>query len=149
MMASVSNHVVMIKHILKRSLNLALSRSNSSPSQPCVNETWQLLRNLFAMRNEEGCTALNLACGHGHSNMVKLLINSHRLLVCKNKTQVEVKIAYGNEGSFCEDVEDNASNDRQEFSLKTLVDVSYDDVNFCKATLSISLLGFGDNDARD
>ena len=94
MMACVSGHENIVRSLLKRSVQLALI-SRPDDSKASVMETWQLLKDIFNIRNGEKCTALNLACGHGHPGIVKILIEPHNLEVNSNEDPIEVNQLFG------------------------------------------------------
>lgn len=94
MMACVSGHDNIVRSLLKRSVQLALN-SRPDDTKASVIETWQLLKDIFNIRNGEKCTALNLACGHGHPGIVKILIEPQNLEVNSNEDPIEVIQLFG------------------------------------------------------
>ena len=89
MMACVCGHDNIVRSLLKRSVQLALN-ARPDDTKASVIETWQLLKDIFNIRNGEKCTALNLACGHGHPGIVKILIEPQNLAVNSNADPIEV-----------------------------------------------------------
>ena len=129
MMACVYGHSDIIGHILKRSYHLSSTASNNSNSETIVKNTWQSLSELFGKRNEEGCSALNLACGHGHVDIVQLLILTHS--VCEKQGTMELNIS-----SSTGDVSEIKSKVRETaHKVMPLVTVTYDDVRRCQSTI--------------
>ena len=121
MMAAVYGHTDLLKHVLKRIYELV-----SSSSDVASQDMWQLLGELFNKRNADGCTALNLACGHGNAEIVRLLIHNHYL--CERKDTTELK--FSTDDDVCN------SNDYNEIhELTPLVMVTYDDVRRCQSTI--------------
>lgn len=121
MMAAVYGHTDLLKHVLKRTYELVSSSSGVSSK-----DIWKTLIELFNTRNADGCTALNLACGHGNVEIVRLLIHNHYL--CKIKETTELTFSRNND--VCN------SNDYNEIhKLKPLVMVTYDDVRRCQSTI--------------
>jgi len=129
MMASVSGHVAIIKHIVERIFKFALS-TNSDNADAILEKTWQSIKDIFNMRNSEECAAMNLACGHGHIDTVTFLIQPQYIQVCSsNNSSFEVNLC-GDNGTQKEASDGN--NTTQVCRLKPLVDVSYSDVDFCE-----------------
>jgi len=121
MMAAVYGHTDLLKHVLKRPYEL-VSSIRDVESQ----DIWKSLSELFDKRNADGCTALNLACGHGNVEIVRLLIHNHFL--CERKDTTELKFSPNND--VCN------SNDYSEIhELMPLVMVTYDDVRRCQSTI--------------
>jgi ankyrin repeat protein len=128
MMACVYGHSDILRHILKRICHLASTANNNSDSETIVKHTWQSLNELFEKRNEEGCSALNLACGHGHVDIVRLLIHTHS--VCEKEGIMELNL------SSTDDISEIESNERDAVhKWIPLVTVTYDDVRRCHSTI--------------
>ena len=121
MMAAVYGHSDLLKHVLKRTYELV-----SSSSDVVSHEIWESLSELFNKRNADGCTALNLACGHGNVEIVRLLIHNHYL--CERKDTTELKFSPNND--VC-----NLNDYSKIHELTPLVMVTYDDVRRCQSTI--------------
>ncbi|KAL3791555.1 hypothetical protein ACHAW5_000858 [Stephanodiscus triporus] len=153
MMACVSGHDDIVRSLLRRSVQLALN-TRPDDTKASVSETWQLLKDIFNIRNGEECTALNLACGHGHPDIVKVLIEQHHLEVNSNNDFIEVNLLCGMDNNL----EVNSNNDptaadhlccykektmadeaiytcSKLHKMNPLVDVTFTDIDFCKNTL--------------
>jgi ankyrin repeat protein len=133
MMACVSDHGELIRSILERSVQIAVN-THPDDINASVNDTWQTLSDILNIRNAEECTALNLACGHGHYNIVKILMEPHNLLVTSNTDSIlEVSLLDGESKNNSMD-ESNDTNCKV-FTMEPLVDVSFTDYDSCKRTL--------------
>ena len=86
MMACVSGNINKIRQIMEYSNKLAIA-SNSE----MVVKTWQ---QLFNNVNNENCTALNLACGHGQIYVVKFLIEPQSNTNTTKDIQPLVNVTY-------------------------------------------------------
>ncbi|KAL7445096.1 hypothetical protein ACHAXM_011824 [Skeletonema potamos] len=128
MMACVSGHVDILRHILKRSYHLALTANNDSDIGTTLKHTWRSLNELFEIRNEDGCSALSLACGHGHVDILRLLIHTHS--VCENEGTMELNFSPIDDISETEPKESDAVHE-----WMPLVTVNYDDVRRCQSTI--------------
>lgn len=125
MMACVYGHSDILRHILKRSYHLA-STANSNPyTETIVKNTWQSLHELFEKRNKEGCSALILACGHGHVDIVRLLICTHSI-ACKKQGTMELNLL------STDDIHETGD---AVHALMPLVTVTYKDVLRCQSTI--------------
>ena len=134
MMACVYGHSDLLRHILKRSYYLASTSGSNSDSETTVKNTWQSLNELFEKRNKDGCSALNLACGHGHVDIVQLLIRTHS--VCENGGTMELNVSSSNGRSGVESSEGDTVH-----KTMPLVTVTYNDVLRCQATIDKLELG--------
>ena len=121
MMAAVYGHSDLLKHVLKRTYELV-----SSSNDVASHEIWKSLSELFDKSNADGCTALNLACGHGNVEIVRLLIHNHYL--CERKDTTELKFLPHND--VC-----NSNDSNEIHELTPLVMVTYDDVCRCQSTI--------------
>ncbi|KAL9181440.1 hypothetical protein ACHAXT_010245 [Thalassiosira profunda] len=132
MMACVSGHAAAIKHILQRCVSLAL---NLQPDDidAAVKDAWRSLRDVFAMMNHEQYTALSFAYGHGHPDVVALCIQPQSILVDCNDSSPEVKYV-GRSDEIKSQKEANDADGSRVFHLEQLVEVSYADVESCKAS---------------
>ena len=126
MMACVSGQVIALKSILETMCKLSLKPpSDNVNASESIEKTWQLFKDIiFCVKNSEECTALNLACGYGQEDIVKFLIRPQN--VGLNTSTREVKLLSNNE------VENDAT---VCIMQKPLVDVSYNDVEFCQKTV--------------
>ncbi|KAL3827579.1 hypothetical protein ACHAXA_002076 [Cyclostephanos tholiformis] len=138
MMACVNGRDDVVQCLLQRSVQLALS-TRPADTKATVNETWQLLKDIFRMRNSEECTALNLASGHGHPGIVKILIEPHNIELNSNDESVEANLIFGEKKNTMAD-EANETNSTVH-KLNPLAEVTFTDIDFCKKTL-------GDLDTR-
>ena len=141
MMACVSGHDNIIRHILERILKWTMKESSAETLNECfivrVVEAWQSLQSTFATKNEELLSALNLACGYGHANIVQLLIQPHRLVVCLITTSIKLCSSLdGDRIDSCNNTECDDYVNGQVFELKPLLGVTYDDIKFCKSSLA-------------
>ena len=132
MMACVSGHVAMIEHILVHSLKLGLGSNPDHIDAYCVEKTWQSLTDVFRMGNIEECTALNLACGHGHTDIVRFFIQSQQVHVCWNNNSFELKLQREDNDKSSPKEDNNKTNNINVYNLKLLVNATYADVDFCK-----------------
>ena len=124
MMAAASGQTSMFRHVLSRSLHLAMSgEANRQSLDDCVEVVRKALKSGLGMKNAEGCNVLNLACGHGHLDTVTFLVQSQKLLTSAGKV---VRI--------CEKG-DEPEDDAFRIDFGPLVDVSYGDVEFCRSTI--------------
>ena len=122
MMACCYGHFEILRHVLKRSFYLASTDRNGYDDELTVRNAWQSLYELFSKRNAEGCSALNLACGHGHVDIVRLLIHAH--FVHENGDSMKV----------CDEFDSNESDTVHK--LMPLITVTYnDDVKRCQSIL--------------
>ena len=125
MMACVYGHSGILRHILKRSYHLA-STANSNPyTDTIAKNTWQSVHELFEKRNKEGCSALILACGHGHVDIVRLLIRTH-YIACKKQGTIELNLL------STDDIHETGD---AVHALMPLVTVTYKDVLRCQSTI--------------
>lgn len=131
MMACVFGHTAILKHILQRYLQLSLHAVdikymdlNCSKMQ----KLWKPIQDIFAIRNEEDCSALNLACGHGKVDTVQLLLQPLVVQLSLYGSSYKVKLI--NSEDTVGDVDTVKS-----FICKPLVQVSYEDVKYCKSSL--------------
>ena len=122
MMAAASGRTTMFRHVLSRSLELAMNGADLELDD-CVEITRKALKSGLAMKNHEGCNVVNLACGHGHLDTVTFLVQSH-----------EIRTSSGKLVRICENG-DETENDAFRIDFGPLVDVSYTDVEFCKGTI--------------
>jgi hypothetical protein len=132
MMACVSGHDNIVKALLQRSVQLAL---NTRPvdTKASVNETWQLLKEIFRMRNDEECTALNLASGHGHPSIVKVLIEPQHVEVKSNDGSIEVNLQFGDrKNNMADDIKETSSTLHK---MNPLAELTITDIDFCRKTL--------------
>ncbi len=129
MFACVYGNYNMLRHILERSFHLELSTANSNfDSEIIVKNAWDSLKDLFERRNKEGCSALNLACGHGHLDIVRLLICAHSI-VCGRQGTLNIVSSTG-------DISEIESSEREPvYELMPLVTVTYNDVLRCQSTI--------------
>ena len=135
MMACVSDHYELVRILLERSIQLALNTHHTDDMTARVNDTWQLLTDIFNIKNGDECTALNLACGHGHCNIVKILIEPHNLQVTSNTDSIfEVSLLDG-ESIINYSMDGSNHTNRRVFTMKPLADVSFIDYDSCKKTL--------------
>eukprot|EP00985_Skeletonema_marinoi_P013269 scaffold6564_cov179-Skeletonema_marinoi.AAC.4 len=125
MMACVYGHSGILRHILKRSYHLASTANSNPDTETIVKNTWQSLHELFEKRNKEGCSALNLACGHGHVDIVRLLIHGHSV-----SDTMELNLSSTDDTSEIE-----ASKGDAVHKLMPLVTVTYKDVLRCQSTI--------------
>ena len=123
MMAAVYGHTNLLKHVLKRTYELVSSSSDASSQ-----DIWQSLGEVFNKRNADGCTALNLACGHGQVEIVGLLTHNLHYL-CERKDTTELKFSPNN-NDVC-----NLNDYSKIHELTPLVMVTYDDVRRCQSTI--------------
>jgi ankyrin repeat protein len=138
MMACVFGHTEMIKHVLGRHLQLSAEEIKATSTSKHVTihdlkieNILQPLQQIFAIRNEEGCSALNLSCGHGNVDTVQLIARPLYVKFHQAGNSLQVDILQGNGP----DVKVSMLGDAQNFALKSLAEVSYDDVKFCKSSL--------------
>ena len=135
MMACVSDHYELVRILLERSVQLALNTHHPDDMTARVNDTWQLLTDIFNIKNGDECTALNLACGHGHCNIVKILLEPHNLQVTSNTDSIfEVSLLDG-ESIINYSMDESYHRNRKVFTMKPLADVSFIDYDSCKKTL--------------
>ena len=130
MMACVYGNYNILRHILERSFHLELSTANSNcDCETIVNNTWNSLKELFERRNKEGCSALNLACGHGHLDIVRLLICAHSIVCGRQGTKLNIVSSTG-------DISEIESSKKESvYELMPLVTVTYKDVLRCQSTI--------------
>lgn len=126
MMACVSGHVSTLKHVFECCLKRALSSNCNNAGVP-VKETWRSLQDILAIRNNEECTALNLACGYGHSDTVEFLLRPQHVRTPAGGG-VAVKFLAGSDVDSCEV-------DTLVHKMDPLASVAYVDVDFCKKTV--------------
>mmetsp|Transcript_12982 Transcript_12982/g.29866 ORF Transcript_12982/g.29866 Transcript_12982/m.29866 type:complete len:549 (+) Transcript_12982:429-2075(+) len=124
MMAAASGHTSVFRHVLSRSLELAMNEANSQGLDDCLEVARKALKSGLDMKNHEGCNAVNLACGHSHLDTVAFLVRSHEV-----RTGAAGKVV-----SICESG-DEPEDDALRIDFGPLVDVSYTDVEFCKDTV--------------
>ena len=135
MMACVYGHSDILRHILKRSCHLSSTANSNSDSETMVKDTWQSLNELFEKRNKEGLGALNLACGHGHVDIVRLLICTHSIVCGKQGTTELNTSSTGGMGEI------ESSERDYVHKLMPLVTVTYKDVLRCQSTINNLELG--------
>ena len=130
MMACASGHANLIKHILERSAHLALSalpNDDKDAISENVKATWQMLREIFQMKNSEDLSSLQLSCLHGHTDVVRLLIQQpQQIQICY--PSLEVTFLFGDNCI-------SSSQKEEVFILTPLVGVSYADVDSCEQTV--------------
>jgi len=131
MMACVSGHMKTLKHILEYIFKQSLGPMDCSDDTDGIRnirdgmiETWQSVRDVFLLKNSEECTALNLACGYCHEDIVEFLVRPQSLHVHPNNITLEIigrdNSTRGSEGAY---------------KLKPLVDVSPAGAEYCKKSL--------------
>ena len=133
MMACVSDHGKLIRSILERSVQLAVN-THPDDINASVNDTWQTLSDILNIRNDDKCTALNLACGHGHYNIVKILVAPHNLQVTSNRTD-SILVSLLDDGSKNNSMDESNDTNCKDFTMEPLVDVSFTDYDSCKKML--------------
>lgn len=132
MMACVSDHGELIRSILERSVQLAVN-THPDDINASVNDTWKTLSDILNIRNGDKCTALNLACGHGHCNIVKILIESHNLQVALYTDSIKVSLL--NDESKNNSMDESNDTNCKVFTMKSLSEVSFTDYDLCKKML--------------
>lgn len=137
MMACVFGCTSILKHSLQRHLELSLVELENSLSIEKLNDSdlnklWRPIQDIFATRNHEGCSALNLSSGHGNVETLELIVKPLHVEVHKNDTSFEVKIINDNDARFT--TAKSLKTCGHNFKLKPLVEVSHEDIKFCKST---------------
>eukprot|EP00804_Cyclotella_cryptica_P029049 CCRYP_005250-RA/>CCRYP_005250-RA protein AED:0.02 eAED:0.02 QI:57/1/1/1/0/0/2/210/625 len=140
MMACVFGHTTMIKHVLEKCLELSINALREASSNQLVTlenssieELWRPVQGIFAMRNKDGCSALNLSCGHGHVDIVRLISLPLCVKVCW--TDNWVHILHENEPTDASEASRLSSDTVQSIILKPLVAISFEDAKFCQESL--------------
>lgn len=130
MMGCASGHANLIKYILERSVHLALSalpNDDKDAISENVKATWQMLREIFQMKNSEDLSSLQLACLHFNTDVVRLLIQQpQQIQICF--PSLEVKFLFGDNCI-------SSSQKEEVFNLTPLVGVSYADADSCEQTV--------------
>lgn len=76
MIASATGHATFLKHMLRKTyLDASVSGKLLLPPNIKSDDVTRV-RGIFNAKNDSGDTALSLACGQGHSDVVEVLINS-------------------------------------------------------------------------
>jgi hypothetical protein len=133
MMACVSDHGELVRILLERSVQLAVN-THPDDINASVNDTWQTLSDILNIRNGDECTALNLACGHGHYNIVKILVEPHNLQVTSNTDSI-LEVSLLDYESKKNSMDESNDTNCKVFTMEPLVDVSFTDYDSCKRTL--------------
>ncbi|KAL7519798.1 hypothetical protein ACHAWX_004555 [Stephanocyclus meneghinianus] len=143
MMACVFGHTALIEHVLEKCLELAINGlSEASHNQlgkledSFIEELWRPIQDIFAMRNKEGCSALNLSCGHGHVDIVHLISRPLHVKASWTDKTIRVIILHDNDTNNTNEARNLSSEKHvQILSLKPLVATSFRDAEFCKESL--------------
>lgn len=130
MMACWHGHGGIVQSLFPRSVQLALS-TRPYDTKASINETWQLLKEIIRMRNNEGCTALNLAVGHGYPGIVKVLTEPQHVEVQSNDGAIKVNLLIGDRKKA------DAVNETMStlHKVNPLAELTLKDLDFCKKTL--------------
>jgi len=131
--ACVSDHGATLDHMLENSFRLALTQKSDENVDARVKVTSQSIQDAFNMRNSENCTALNLACGHGHTDTVRFLIRPQHMQL-EFDGRLDVKILPDCNDKSTQKEFSNTSNAKV-YIMDPLVNVTYDDVDFCKKSV--------------
>ncbi|KAL7504901.1 hypothetical protein ACHAXN_005121 [Cyclotella atomus] len=134
MMAAVFGRTSILQHVIERHLELSIDELNRNGDDLLndstkVGQIWQSVQDIFAIRNEDGLSAINLSCGHGRVETVKLLTQSICVKICSTGKSCKVSVVLDN------DATDERQTYEHCFKLKPLVQVSYDDAKFCQSSI--------------
>ncbi|KAL7553397.1 hypothetical protein ACHAWF_016678 [Thalassiosira exigua] len=130
MMACVAGHVSTLNYILQRSYEIK-PITDPHDMNANIRKRWLSMREIFDMRNNEQITALNLACGHGHPDIVRHLIRPLQINPNSNEKSFGVKIPCDDDTQS--DKKDARSN---HYCVEPLVEVQYSDVEFSRMTVN-------------
>lgn len=126
MMACVFGRVDVIQYILTHFVQLSTEKKAADES---LSTSFSLLRKVFAMKNSEGCSALNLSCGHGNVDTVKLMVEPLRIRRSGDIQRERTKTQTTQNNIM------DKSTESQVLTFNPLLEVSYDDVKMCTAAL--------------
>ena len=139
MMACVFGHTSVLYYILERRLELyanGLDKSSFNPPKDLTIQSMsQTLQKIFAIRNDEGCTALSLSCGHGKVEVVQMLIQPLFAQISWFDNECKAIVSLDHYSERENEELDGPDEHTYKFRLKPLLKISYKDIEHCKLAL--------------
>ena len=96
---------------------------------------WNAFRHFFGTKNSEGLTAFNLACGHGHVDVVILLIEQVHVRVDSSNSSYQVSLIRASEENKSSQEASEDTSHIHLIKMSPLARLSYFDLEFCQATM--------------